>query len=86
MIVYTKALGGGGTSQMLRAGKRQPPGRPGLGHAPGLGRGQNWSRGRSEARAGLRHGASLDVGTMGAWSGERKWGGHVLLILKFSNH
>ena len=86
MIVYTKAPGGDSTSQMLRANKRQPPAGPGLGHAPSLGRGWNWSKGRSEAQAGLGHGASLDVGIMGAWSGERGWGGHVPLILKFSNH
>ena len=86
MIVYTKAPGGSGISQMLRASKSQPPARPGLGHAPGLRRGWNWSKGRSEARAGLGHGANLDVGTMGAWSGKRGWGGHVPLILKFSNH
>ena len=86
MIVYTKAPGGGGTSQMLQVSKRQPPAGLRFGHAPGLRRGRNWSRDRFEARVGLGHGASLDVGAMGAWSGEKGWGGHVPLILKFSNH
>ena len=86
MIVYTKASTGGGTSQMLRAGKWQPPAGPGLGHASGLGQGEELEQRQVRGKSGSRAWGKVGRKHNGAASWKKGWGDHVLLILKFSNH
>ena len=71
MIVYTKAPRGGGISQMLRAGKWQPPAGPGLGHTPGLGQGEELEQGRVLCKSGSRAWSKVGRRDNGAGSWER---------------